>query len=273
MKETYGGLNVPWMYYPPEAPLGYDETDEVMGNLALKKLSVFSGAGHGMYLYIYLCVALYLLTHFLSGYFFWNFRTELPETPWSYILASRKGWIPTGPLDQDDVKHACDVEDKHEYVCKVIRDPNNENVVRKKLISILKNESMDSAYVDNLSGEPLYDEADSLYTSYWLSNYVHGKTCDYGGTARIGVEDVTLGMAYFLTSKCGVFSFVTLLSCFVAFAAIFVVAMRHNNAFNIRIRKYIIPKRYSNSRVFVGNGAILGSDRMHELVFESDLER
>lgn len=50
--------SIDWKHAPPEAPPGRDGTDEVMTNLARKKISAFSGVGH--------------------GYYFWNFRTELP---------------------------------------------------------------------------------------------------------------------------------------------------------------------------------------------------
>lgn len=36
-----------WVNSPPEAPQGRDGTDEVMSLLALKKISAFTGIGHG----------------------------------------------------------------------------------------------------------------------------------------------------------------------------------------------------------------------------------
>jgi len=52
---------------PPRAPRHFDDTDNVMRLLAYKKISAYSGVGHGFY--------------------FWNFRTDLDEPDWSYLLA------------------------------------------------------------------------------------------------------------------------------------------------------------------------------------------
>mgnify|MGYP000057444445 CR=1 FL=1 len=49
MTERYnrGEEGMSWVTAPPEAPRGRDGTDEVMSLLALKKISAFSGIGHG----------------------------------------------------------------------------------------------------------------------------------------------------------------------------------------------------------------------------------
>ena len=57
MKESSQDSGMDWIKAPPEAPRGRDATDEVMTNLARKKINVFSGIGHGFY--------------------FWNFRTDV----------------------------------------------------------------------------------------------------------------------------------------------------------------------------------------------------
>ena len=38
-----------WVNSPPKAPKRLDDTDDVMRNLAMKKIDAFSGIGHGFY--------------------------------------------------------------------------------------------------------------------------------------------------------------------------------------------------------------------------------
>ena len=38
-----------WVNAPPKAPKRLDDTDDVMRNLALKKIDAFSGIAHGFY--------------------------------------------------------------------------------------------------------------------------------------------------------------------------------------------------------------------------------
>ncbi len=49
MTERYnrGESGMTWMSSPPEAPRSRDGTNELMSLLALKKISAFSGIGHG----------------------------------------------------------------------------------------------------------------------------------------------------------------------------------------------------------------------------------
>lgn len=42
------------------------------------------------------------------GWFFWNFRTELPSDRWDYQRAVAKGYIPTQWTKNKDIKHGCD---------------------------------------------------------------------------------------------------------------------------------------------------------------------
>ena len=88
LKESPGGLEngEDLMKVPPEAPPGKDASDEVMTKLAFKKIHVYSEYGHGFY--------------------FWNFRTDIDEPYWSYMLALEKGWIPKGNLNNEDIKNA-----------------------------------------------------------------------------------------------------------------------------------------------------------------------
>ena len=48
-----------WVNSPPNAPKRLDDTDDVMRNLALKKIDAFSGIAHGFYFwYVQTCFCL-----------------------------------------------------------------------------------------------------------------------------------------------------------------------------------------------------------------------
>ena len=97
-----------WMRASPEAPIGQDATDEIMTNLALKKIETWSRSGHGSY--------------------FWNFRTELNEPDWSYILALEKGWIPKADSDTNKTTNACFKEENGGYLCVAKRDQDESKI-------------------------------------------------------------------------------------------------------------------------------------------------
>ena len=140
LKET--GDSSDFIHTPAEAPERRDDTDTVVANLALKKINAFSGIGHGFY--------------------FWNWKTDLDEPHWSYTAALERGWIPSGNLNSDAVLSACDKEDDGLYECVSKRD-QLETVVRNNIKGILVAEEGDqtnTTYVDSLSGDDLFDEAD-----------------------------------------------------------------------------------------------------------------
>ena len=154
-----------WIHAPPEAPPHKDDTDSVMKQLALKKINAFSGIGHGFY--------------------FWNFRTEIDEPDWSYMLALERGWIPRGNLNSDLVNNACRKEDAGMYICIAKRNQLEVNLrvsIKWALTEDGKSqEEIDS--VDNVTGDELYDEADKVFNGYWAAHRVTGSTCDFGGLA------------------------------------------------------------------------------------------
>lgn len=155
-----------WIHTPPKAPPGLDGTDEVMMQLARKKISAFAGVGH--------------------GYYFWNFRTDLPEPGWSYLLASERGWIPRGSFETEDIHNACHHEDGSEYRCVARRRNNNEKYVRIQVELALNKTGVDYSYVKNLTGEALYAEADRVYNDFWKEHYLdHRETCDFAGTGTL----------------------------------------------------------------------------------------
>ncbi len=79
-------------YMEISAEAGFDEdaTHEVMTALAKKHISSYYGHGHGFY--------------------FWNFRTDLYEPRWSFMLALEKGWIPKYDLTDDAIVNTCQTD-------------------------------------------------------------------------------------------------------------------------------------------------------------------
>ena len=169
MSETADGKN--WIHAPPNAPEGLDDTDAVMKNLAQKKINTFSGIGHGFY--------------------FWNFRTELPEAQWSYLLAVQKGWIPTGPnLNAEAIARACEREDNGQYKCVAKRDMLDSNVLNGIRTCVnadptLEPEGTNVSRYEDLKGEKLAVAADVVFDDFWTKHRLDGATCDFGGVAQL----------------------------------------------------------------------------------------
>jgi glucan 1,3-beta-glucosidase len=167
--ENSDGMN--WILAPPEAPDGYDATDDVMKNLALKKINTFSVIGHGFY--------------------FWNFRTELPEPQWSYMLAVQKGWIPSGPsLNVDEVATACEKEDNGQYKCIAKRGMLSSNVINGIRSCVSRDPSVEPqgnnvTQYEDLDDEDLATVADDVFNDFWTKHRLEGVTCDFGGVAQL----------------------------------------------------------------------------------------
>jgi len=253
-----------WVHAPPEAPPGRDGTDEVMAHLARKKISAFAGVGH--------------------GYYFWNFRTDLPEPGWSYLLASERGWIPRGSFETDHIQNACRREDGSEYKCVARRRKNNEKYVRIQVVWALNktNPDADYSYVDDLSGDALYAEADQVYNAFWQANMLNGTTCDFAGTAELefsddyeegddefddtwtpddtgnGEDDDTVSKHdAVMTGFIGL-----LVGCLIGF----IIAMKSSRSFNVAVRRSVMPSSMKNSEVFTSNNSLVGSEKMPMIV-------
>ena len=170
------------MLHPPNAPEGYDDTDEVMTQLALKKINSFSGFGHGFY--------------------FWNFRTDIYEPTWSYMAALDRGWIPNGNLNDDKITNSCIKEDLGLYECISKRgqldsvvQANIEYVIRTQgpTTDLLQNYTnvtvvngvVDTSILKTITGSNLTALADRAYNEYWQENRVRGATCDFGKFHRV----------------------------------------------------------------------------------------
>lgn len=167
-----------WVADSPEAPRGRDGTDEVMTHLAAKKISAFSGIGHGFY--------------------FWNFRTDLNNPQWSYMLALERGWIPKGNLNDESITKACEREDSGAFLCHANRDAP-ESTIKNGMGYALGHEDKDASYLDGMSDDELYDEADEVFDEFWQAHRSEGATCDFGGAAMLHEVNKTHTEDYYNT--------------------------------------------------------------------------
>jgi len=232
-----------WMEAPPRAPPRYDDSDNVMKLLAYKKISAYSGVGHGFY--------------------FWNFRTDLDEPHWSYLLAVKKGWIPEGNFNDPKIQDACRNEDAMAYKCYLKRNVQEASVL--KAVDYILSQKNDTATaleksVMNMKGEKLDDAANDLISDYFEDNRVAGVTCDFGGIAMLVEENKTISdedfidwdVAYFgMVENNGLnwwqLSLVIIVGIIVGAGGGFLVGMRTNKKFNKYIRQSTIGRRVSMS--------------------------
>lgn len=242
MTERYnrGEAGMSWVSDPPEAPRGRDGTDEVMTHLAAKKISAFSGIGHGFY--------------------FWNFRTDLYEPQWSYMLALERGWIPKGNLNDDAITHACDREDEGSFACNANRDAP-EATIKGGMGYALSEQDKDASYLDSMSGDELYDEADEVFNDFWQAHRAQGATCDFGGAALLSAVNVTRTEDYYNTDdfynvleinefpvwKIILFS---VLGIVIGGLAGFYLAMKFSPKFNRAVRQSVMLRPITSSNAF-----------------------
>lgn len=241
MTERYnrgeGGMS--WMASPPEAPRGRDGTDEVMSQLALKKISAFSGIGHGFY--------------------FWNFRTDLYNPQWSYMLALERGWIPKGNLNDERILNSCHREDEGAFVCQANRDAP-EDTVRSGMNYALGEEDKDPKYIYKLHDDDLYDEADTVFGEFWEAHRGEGATCDFGGAATLAEQNKTHTDEYYSDDYYNVLEInefpvwkIVLISIFgvvVGGLTGFTLAMKLSPRFNRAVRSSVMLRPVTSSRVF-----------------------
>jgi len=232
-----------WVQSPPNAPPRYDDTDDVMTMLAYKKISAYSGVGHGFY--------------------FWNFRTDLDEPHWSYLLALKRGWIPQGNFNDAIIQDACRSEDDMLYKCFLKHDIPDSAVIKAiEYILHQKNQTataLEKSVID-MKGEKLYDAANDLIVNYFEENRVAGVTCDFGGIAMLVEENKTVtdddfvdwDVAYFGKAEDNGLNWWQLI-LIITFGIIlgsglgFIVGMRFNKKFNHLVQKTKIGKRMTLS--------------------------
>eukprot|EP00580_Thalassiosira_gravida_P018958 CAMPEP_0201662612 /NCGR_PEP_ID=MMETSP0494-20130426/4662_1 /ASSEMBLY_ACC=CAM_ASM_000839 /TAXON_ID=420259 /ORGANISM="Thalassiosira gravida, Strain GMp14c1" /LENGTH=715 /DNA_ID=CAMNT_0048141031 /DNA_START=301 /DNA_END=2448 /DNA_ORIENTATION=+ len=241
MTERYnrgeGGMS--WVSAPPEAPRGRDGTDEVMKLLALKKISAFSGIGH--------------------GYYFWNFRTELYSPQWSYLLALEREWIPKGNLNDDRIVNSCHKEDSGSFVCNANRQAP-EDSVRSGMEYAVGESGKDTDYISTLKDDDLYDEADIVFGEFWDSHRGQGATCDFGGAATLAEQNKTHDEDYYTDDYYNVTEIqefpVWKIVVFAILGALagggvgFTIAMKMNPRFNRAVRQSVMLRPVTSSKVF-----------------------
>jgi hypothetical protein len=164
-----------WISAPAKAPPRLDDTDNVMTLLAYKKISAYSGIGHGFY--------------------FWNFRTDIDEPHWSYLLALERGWIPDGNFNDPKIQNSCRSEDEMAYKCIIKRDMTDASML-KAVHYILKQkngtETEDESFAMDLTGKELHDAANNMIEQYFQEEKGSGVTCDFGGVAMLVEENRTV---------------------------------------------------------------------------------
>ena len=228
-----------FMTAPPKAPRGFDASDDVMSRLARKKISTFSGFGHGFY--------------------FWNFRTELDEPHWSYLQSLDKGWIPDGNLNDPSIVNACEREDTNFYKCVASRGQLEVNIRNGIKYSMnVDHPKEDKSFVDKLHGEKLYELADKAFNEYWSKHRLEGATCDFGGVAFLLEVNKTYTPGdyedNYYTTTSGTPGPIIIL--FVLLGIIgggligFTIAMRCNKSFHRKVRSSRVMRPFSNSRLF-----------------------
>jgi len=162
-----------WVRAPPNMPAFLDDTDNVMTHLAHKKINAFSGIGHGFY--------------------FWNFRTDLNNPQWSYMLALERGWIPKGNLNEDKIANACRVEDAGLYRCTLKKHiPDQAILGAVHYINKVTNGTEESLAVETLTGKDLRHGAGPLIDTFFQKGRGSGVTCDFGGIGVLVLENTTI---------------------------------------------------------------------------------
>lgn len=235
-----------WVTAPPRAPKRLDDTDDVMKNLALKKLDAFSGVAH--------------------GYYFWNFRTELYLPQWSYTAALQRGWIPRGSfVVNPHIANACVREDDIDFNC-ILKKGQLDSSIRDAAAYVFKirNTTSDpeNQAILNMTGTDLRKNVNKVIGEYFQNHKHAGATCDFGGVAMLVSESRTPtdDDTVFLTDD-EYFGVIVrrgpklwqLVLGGVAVAAVsglvgFIVAMRSNPRFNARVRSSRLFLPISNSR-------------------------
>jgi glucan 1,3-beta-glucosidase len=272
LKESSGNPQTgrDWVRSPPEAPKHADDTDNVMTHLAYKKINAFSNVGHGFY--------------------FWNFRTDLDEPHWSYILALERGWIPKFNLNDERISGACNREDSGEFKCIVKNKKDiHESSVKSAVAYIIdfenKTNTPEGQEILSKTGDELFDVAGELVPEFFIQNRGMGATCDFGGIAmlvefdRNVTDDDNLGWTddeYFpeiVTVYRGPNTLVLILIIIVAsiLGSIvgFLIAMRTSKKFNRKVResKYFQPLAGSHNSLVRKSFALPELDNYDELAY------
>jgi glucan 1,3-beta-glucosidase len=234
-----------WVRAPPQAPKHLDDTDHVMKHLAYKKINAFSSIGHGFY--------------------FWNFRTDIDEPHWSYMLALERGWIPKGNLNDELIQNACNSEDQMSFKCVLKRDVSDKSVLTAVSYILKERNETGTVTEDDLAirgmhGQDLLDHAADLISTYFDGHKGMGATCDFGGVAFLVEENRTITDDDFLGWDDDEYQVVVyqgpdvlMITLIVLLAVIlgsimgFFTAMHMNTKFNKKVRESKVFRNISSS--------------------------
>ncbi|KAG8458494.1 hypothetical protein KFE25_003029 [Diacronema lutheri] len=155
------GMSTPrYGWCPVDRP--WPDDDAATRRLALKKLNAFQG---------------------VSGWFFWNFKTEL-EPKWSYLAAVERGWMPRDPSAWNDgIENACNLEDRNGFKCQLKHQANPALIVKAiKYACNTTGMSVPYCYQD---ADYRLQHASKILTQYWRIHHREGATCDFDGIAEL----------------------------------------------------------------------------------------
>ena len=239
-----------WVQAPPKAPSRYDDTDNVMTLLAYKKISAYSGVGHGFY--------------------FWNFRTDVEEPHWSYLLALERGWIPKGNFNVPKIQDACRSEDENLFKCYVKPEVPDANL--RKAVDYIFNQTKGNdtdfakqvegihVKLGDMKGKELKEATNDTVSQFFDENKMAGITCDFGGIAMWVEENQTItdddfvdwDVAYFADANSGgrslwQLSLIISVGVIVGSALGFILGMHFNKGFNHYFQTTKMGRRMTKS--------------------------
>jgi len=262
LKESSGNPQTgrDWVRAPPTAPKHLDDTDNVMTHLAYKKINAFSGIGHGFY--------------------FWNFRTDVEEPRWSYMLALEKGWIPKGNLNEPKIRNACLAEDKFEFKCVLKKDISDKAL--RRLLNTFWMQPMPLQMFRNLRSE-LKETAEEAIEEYFGDFRAEGATCDFGGIAMLVEENRTLTdddffgfdddeyrqVIVYNGPKTTTIVLIALLCIIIGLIAGFFMSMHLDKKFNKKVREHKLFRRVNSST----NSLVRKSFALPDVSDPDELER
>ena len=176
------------------------------------------------------------------------------------MLALERGWIPKGNLNDEKIINSCDREDEGAFICESNRGAP-ESTVKGGMGYALGEEDKSTKYVDGLSGDDLYDEADTVFDEFWQSHRAQGATCDFGGAAVLSEVNRTHDEDFFNTddyynvldvNEFPVWKIVLfgVLGVVIGGAAGFALAMRFSPKFSRSVRSSVMLRPVTSSRVF-----------------------
>lgn len=222
---------------------------------------------HNLIILITAIFLLFIAPLFKDGFYFWNFRTDLPEPRWSYMLALEKGWIPSGNLNDEAIMNACEREDKFDFKCVLksrndVRPQTVKNAVRYMLTSQNLTKTTEGQAILAQDEEGLYKTCSDMIPEYFEKFRADGVTCDFGGIALLVYSDREItdddkllynDDEYYVETVYTGPTTVVLVSIVVVAAILgtclgFMIAMRTNKGFNRRVQSSTLFRPLTGSR-------------------------